>query len=118
MERAFGEMAAFWDTYLSRLQVETPDANMNSLLNIHNPRQCHTTKNWSRYLSLYQPGLGARGIGFRDSSQDVLGILVSMPEEGKELIKKLAKHFNVSSSQVKIVSGLKSRRKMVEIVIE
>jgi cellobiose phosphorylase len=89
VERAFREIAAFWDTYLSRLQVETPDANMNSLLNIHNPRQCHTTKNWSRYLSLYQLGLGARGIGFRDSSQDVLGILVSMPAEGKELIKKL-----------------------------
>jgi cellobiose phosphorylase len=89
VERALKELTAFWDTYLSRLQVETPDANMNSLLNIHNPRQCHTTKNWSRYLSLYQPGLGARGIGFRDSSQDVMGILVSMPAEGKELIKKL-----------------------------
>jgi len=89
VERALKEMVAFWDTYLSRLQVETPDANMKSLLNIHNPRQCHTTKNWSRYLSLYQLGLGARGIGFRDSSQDVMGILVSMPEEGKELIKKL-----------------------------
>jgi cellobiose phosphorylase len=89
VERALKEMAAFWDIYLSGLQVETPDANMNSLLNIHNPRQCHTTKNWSRYLSLYQPGLGARGIGFRDSSQDVMGILVSMPAEGKEMIKKL-----------------------------
>jgi cellobiose phosphorylase len=89
VERAFKEMAAFWDTYLSRLQVETPDADMNSLLSIHNPRQCYTTKNWSRYLSLYQLGLGARGIGFRDSSQDAMGILVSMPAEGKELIKKL-----------------------------
>jgi cellobiose phosphorylase len=89
VEWAFREMPTFWDTYLSRLQVETPDANMNSLLNIHNPRQCHTTENWSRYLSLYQLGLGARGIGFRDSSQDVMGILVSMPEEGKELIKQL-----------------------------
>ena len=89
VKRAFKEMATFWDTYLSGLQIETPDATMNSLLNIHNPRQCHTTKNWSRYLSLYQLGLGARGIGFRDSSQDVMGILVSMPEEGKELIKQL-----------------------------
>jgi len=44
--------------------------------------------------------------------------LTSKPEKGKanlELIKKLAKHFKVSSSQVKIVSGLKSRRKIVEI---
>jgi cellobiose phosphorylase len=89
VEQAFKELAMYWDTYLSRLQVKTPDANLNGLLNIHNPRQCHTTMNWSRYLSLYQLGLGARGIGFRDSSQDVMGILVSMPEEGRELIKKL-----------------------------
>lgn len=89
VERALQELATFWDRYLSRLQVDTPDSSMNSLLNVHNPRQCHTTKNWSRYLSLYQLGLGARGIGFRDSSQDVMGILVGMPEEGKQLIDKL-----------------------------
>jgi len=45
--------------------------------------------NWSRYLSLYQLGLGARGLGFRDSSQDVMGVLASAPKEGKALIKKL-----------------------------
>jgi cellobiose phosphorylase len=89
VERAFQEIATYWDRYLSRLQAETPDPSTNSLLNVHNPRQCHTTKNWSRYLSLYQLGYGARGIGFRDSAQDVLGILVSMPEEGKELIRQL-----------------------------
>jgi len=89
VERALDELAAFWDGYLSRLQVETPDEATNSLLNIHNPRQCHTTKNWSRYLSLYQLGFGARGIGFRDSSQDVLGILAHMPEEGRSLIRQL-----------------------------
>lgn len=45
--------------------------------------------------------------------------LTSMPEKGKanlELIKKLAKYFKVSSSQVKIVAGLKSRKKIVEII--
>ena len=89
VDRALDELAAFWDEYLSKMQVETPDANTNSLLNIHNPRQCHTTLNWSRYLSLYQLGLGARGIGFRDSSQDVMGVLVSAPEGGKKLIHKL-----------------------------
>ena len=89
VEQALREMSTFWDRYLSRLQIETPDASMNSMLNIHNPRQCHTTKNWSRYLSLYQLGLGARGIGFRDSSQDVMGILVHMSEQGKELIRQL-----------------------------
>ncbi len=65
-----------------RVQVETPGSAMNSMLNVHNPRQCHTTKNWSRYLSLYQLGYGARGIGFRDSSQDTRRNYTHMPEEG------------------------------------
>jgi len=45
--------------------------------------------------------------------------LTSRPEKGKanvELIKKLARHFNVSSSQVRIISGFKSKRKIVEII--
>ena len=89
VEQAFDELAKFWDEYLGRLQVETPDAAMNRMLNIHNPRQCHTTKNWSRYLSLYQLGYGARGIGFRDSAQDVMGVLANMPAEGKTLLQQL-----------------------------
>jgi cellobiose phosphorylase len=89
VDRALEELARFWDSYLSKLQVATPDPAMNRMLNVHNPRQCHTTKNWSRYLSLYQLGHGARGIGFRDSSQDVMAVLASMPQEGKALIKQL-----------------------------
>ncbi len=89
VDAALEQLVQFWEAYLSRLQVETPDASMNRMLNVHNPRQCYITKNWSRYLSLYQLGLGARGMGFRDSSQDVLGIVSDAPHEGKELIKKL-----------------------------
>ncbi len=89
VDDAFSELARFWNDYLSALSCDTPDAAFNSMINIHNPRQCHTTYNWSRYLSLYQLGFGARGLGFRDSSQDVLGILPNMPEKGKELIEKL-----------------------------
>ena len=89
VEQAFADLVAFWDEYLSKMQVDTPVASVNSVLNVHNPRQCHTTMNWSRYLSLYQMGLGARGMGFRDTSQDVIGILASVPEEGRRLIEKL-----------------------------
>ncbi len=90
IDAALEDLRRFWDNYLGVLQVETPDAAMNAMLNIHNPRQCHTTKNWSRYLSLYQLGLGgSRGIGTRDSSQDVLSVLASMPKEGLDLIRKL-----------------------------
>jgi len=89
VEIAFSQLTQFWDDYLAAMQVETPDASMNRMLNVHNPKQCYITKNWSRYLSLYQLGLGARGMGFRDSSQDVLGILPSVPQEGKALLKRL-----------------------------
>jgi cellobiose phosphorylase len=65
------------------LNVKTPDPDMDRMVNIHNPRQCYTTFNWSRYLSLYQPGLGTRGIGMRDSAQDVMAVVGSAPCEAK-----------------------------------
>jgi len=89
VEAALAEQAAGWQNLLAVVQVKTPDAAFNSMLNIHNPRQCHTTFNWSRYLSLYQLGYGARGIGFRDSSQDVLGIMPFLPQEARQLITRL-----------------------------
>jgi cellobiose phosphorylase len=85
----FGRLATFWDSYLETFQVDTPDAAMNSMLNIHNPHQCFITKTWSRYLSYYQLGLGARGIGIRDSTQDVLAIVAALPEDARAFIKIL-----------------------------
>lgn len=89
VDAALGELAQFWDGHLSKIQVQTPDADMNRMLNIHNPRQCYVTLQWSRYLSLYQLGFESRGIGFRDSSQDVMGILAHAPAEGRQLISTL-----------------------------
>jgi len=90
VDKAFAELKVFWDNYLSVVRVKTPDAAFNSMLNLHNPRQCYTTKTWSRYLSLYQLGYGSdRGIGFRDSSQDTMGVLAQIPDEARELMEKL-----------------------------
>ena len=89
VDAALGELTAYWDQYLAVMQVDTPDAAMNSMLNVFNPRQCYITRNWSRYLSLYQLGLGARGIGFRDSSQDVMAVISQTPVEARQLIEKL-----------------------------
>jgi len=89
IKEALDEMSDFWSEFLSRMQVETPDPNIDSMLNVHNPRQCFITKNWSRYLSYYQLGIGTRGIGFRDSSQDVMGVIDRIPEESKKLLKQL-----------------------------
>ena len=98
VDNALAQLAEYWDNYLKTVVVDTPDAAMNSMLNVHNPRQCHTTKNWSRYLSLYQLGYGARGIGFRDSSQDLLGVMTHMPEEAREFLERLLSVQNPNGS--------------------
>lgn len=98
VENEFAKLKSFWEEYLSRLQVETPDKSMNTMLNIHNPRQCYITKTWSRYLSLYQLGYGSRGIGFRDSAQDVMGIMGNAAEEGRELVEKLLQVQRINGS--------------------
>lgn len=89
VDQAFASLSEFWDGYLKAYQVTTPDEATNTMLNVWNPRQVFITKQWSRYLSLYQLGFGARGIGFRDSSQDVIGVISSDPEGGRELIEQL-----------------------------
>jgi len=86
---AFEDLRSEWLDFLEPIQVKTPDAEMNRMLNIHNPRQCLITMNWSRYLSLYQLGFGARGMGFRDSAQDVMGALPNAPDAAKKLLVKL-----------------------------
>ncbi|MEX0331896.1 MAG: glycosyl hydrolase family 65 protein [Puniceicoccaceae bacterium] len=89
VDMAFADLAGFWEDYLSRFSCETPDPAFNSTVNVHNPRQCYITMNWSRYLSMYQLGLGSRGLGFRDSSQDTMGAVMGAPGEVKELLRKL-----------------------------
>jgi cellobiose phosphorylase len=89
VKKAYEELYGLWKEYLSRIQVETPDPALNRMLNIHNPRQCYVTKNWSRYLSYYQLGIGTRGIGFRDSCQDLMGVISHIPEESRKLLRKM-----------------------------
>jgi len=99
VDAAFADLSAFWDEYLSVIKVKTPDAAFDSMLNLHNPRQCYTTKTWSRYLSLYQLGYGSdRGIGFRDSSQDIMGVIPQIPSEARELAEKLLSVQNTDGS--------------------
>jgi cellobiose phosphorylase len=89
VEKMLEELSAFWESYLATLQVNTPDEDLNTMLNIYNPRQCYVTKTWSRYLSYYQLGLGSRGIGIRDSAQDVLSVAAPVPGEAKEALQDL-----------------------------
>lgn len=89
VDESFNKLLSFWDKYFSVINVDTPDDGMNRMLNIYNARQCYITESWSRYLSLYQLGFGARGIGFRDSAQDVMAVMPQIPEDAKKLICKL-----------------------------
>jgi cellobiose phosphorylase len=88
-DRAFRRGREFWSEYLSALTVQTPSQAMNDMLNVHHPKQCYITKNWSRYLSSYQLGLGSRGLGMRDSSQDLLGVMGHMSGEASALMRRL-----------------------------
>jgi cellobiose phosphorylase len=89
VDAAFADLRARWTEVLATLQAQTPDEALNRMLNIHNPRQCLITMNWSRYLSLYQLGFGARGMGFRDSAQDVMGALAGSTDAAKKLLIQL-----------------------------
>jgi cellobiose phosphorylase len=89
VDAAWAELARIWDERLHVLQVKTPDAAFDRMVNVHNPHQCAVTRSWSRYLSLYQLGLGTRGIGFRDSSQDLLAVLAAEGQAAKPLIRQL-----------------------------
>ena len=79
-----------WDNYLSKLHVETPDDDMNLFVNVWNQYQSKTTFYWSRSVSMYQLGIG-RGMGIRDSAQDTLGVMHTIPGETKKLIHNLLK---------------------------
>lgn len=89
VDAALAGLGAFWDEYLGVFQCRTPDPEFDAMVNVHNARQCYMTMNWSRYLSLYQLGIGTRGLGFRDSSQDVMGGMSGAPGEARELLRKL-----------------------------
>jgi len=89
VQQELKKLSKFWDEYFESFSVTSPDSDLDVMINLYNPRQCHTTFTWSRYLSYYQMGLGARGIGIRDSAQDTLAVLAAIPEEASQFLKLL-----------------------------
>jgi N,N'-diacetylchitobiose phosphorylase len=81
---------AYWDERLSSLTLETPSPEVNSVGNIWNQIQCHTTFNWSRAASFNEAG-GRDGLGFRDTAQDTLGVVHAIPELVKGKLTDLLK---------------------------
>jgi cellobiose phosphorylase len=89
VERSFQELRSYWCDLLGTCQVSTPDEHTNRMVNIWNPCQCMATFNVSRSASFYESGIG-RGLGFRDSSQDLLGFVHMVPARARERILDLA----------------------------
>ncbi len=89
-EKELNNIKAMWNNHLEFCQIDTPDEDMNKMINIWHAYQCKTTFDWSRYISYYERG-SDRGWGFRDSMQDVLGVMHAIPMQAKERIKTLLK---------------------------
>jgi cellobiose phosphorylase len=88
-DAAFDALRAYWDELLGILQVDTPDEHVNRMVNIWNAYQCMVTFNMSRSASFFESGIG-RGMGFRDSSQDLLGFVHMVPARARERILDIA----------------------------
>ncbi len=88
-DKALAELNAHWSELLDSYQVETGDARLDRMVNIWNQYQCMVTFNMSRSASYFESGMG-RGMGFRDSCQDLLGFVHMIPERARERILDIA----------------------------
>jgi cellobiose phosphorylase len=89
VDAAFARLREYWDGLLGIFQVHTPDIHTDRMINVWNAYQCMATFNMSRSASFYESGIG-RGLGFRDSNQDLLGFVHMIPERARERILDLA----------------------------
>jgi len=89
VDKAFEELRHYWDDLLSRYVVDSGDGRLDRMVNIWNQYQCMITFNMSRSASFFETGIG-RGMGFRDSNQDLIGFVHQAPERAKERILDIA----------------------------
>ncbi len=88
-DAAFKALSEYWNSLLSRFSLESGDEKLDRAVNIWNQYQCMVTFNMSRSASYFESGLG-RGMGFRDSCQDLLGFVHLLPERARERILDIA----------------------------
>ena len=89
VEKAFDQLKTYWTELLDIYQVDSPCEHTNRMMNIWNPYQNMVTFNLSRSASYFESGIG-RGMGFRDSTQDLLGFVQIIPERARERLLDLA----------------------------
>lgn len=89
VDQAFGELRRYWDNLLDRFTVHTSDERLDRMVNIWNQYQCMITFCFSRSASFFESGIG-RGMGFRDSNQDLVGFVHQIPGRARERIIDIA----------------------------
>ena len=89
VDEALSELAAHWDGLLGRYQLHSPDPVLDRMVNIWHQYQCMITFNMSRSASYFESGTG-RGMGFRDSCQDLLGFVHMARGRARERIIDIA----------------------------
>ena len=89
---AFDELRTYWDNLLDKITIDSGDDRLDRMVNIWNQYQCMVTFNMSRSASFFESGIG-RGMGFRDSNQDLIGFVHQIPERARERI------FDIASTQ-------------------
>ena len=89
VDEALARLHAHWNSLLSTYAVRSSDEKLDRMVNIWNQYQCMVTFNMSRSASYYESGTG-RGMGFRDSCQDLLGFVHLIPARARERILDIA----------------------------
>ena len=89
VDAAFAELKIYWDNLLGIYTVKSPEEKLDRMVNIWNQYQCMVTFNMSRSASFFESGIG-RGMGFRDSNQDLVGFVHQIPERARERIIDIA----------------------------
>ena len=89
VDAAFAELKAYWDALLGRFTLQSSVPELDRTVNIWNQYQCMVTFFMSRSASYFESGIG-RGMGFRDSNQDLAGICHLIPERARQRILDIA----------------------------
>ena len=89
VDKAFAELQAYWDNLLGIYVAKTGNDKLDRMVNIWNQYQCMVTFNMSRSASFFESGIG-RGMGFRDSNQDLVGFVHQIPQRARQRIIDIA----------------------------
>ncbi len=89
VDKALEELKAYWDELLKTYTIKSNEEKLDRMINIWNQYQTMITFNMSRSASYFESGIG-RGMGFRDSNQDLLGFVHLDPARARERLLDLA----------------------------